>query len=156
MIGNERARRGRATAVLLAVLGTGLALAAPAAAEDADAQANAAYAEIQATMGSVPTFVKLFPKAAVAGAWAEVRDLEFSDKTALSPKVKALIALAVSAQIPCQYCVWEDTRDARAAGASDEEIAEAVAMSALTRHWSTFFNGMALDFDQFKADLGGE
>ena len=29
-------------------------------------------------------------------------------------------------------------------------------MAALTRHWSTFFNGMAVDFDQFKAELGGE
>ena len=123
---------------------------------DPDAAADAAYAEIEATFGKVPEFVKLFPKAAVAGAWAEVRDLEFSDKTALSPKEKSLISLAVSAQIPCHYCVWEDTKSARDAGASDEEIAEAVAMAAVTRHWSTFFNGMALDFDQFKADLGGE
>ena len=71
-------------------------------------------------------------------------------------KEKALISLGVSAQIPCAYCVWEDTKSARDAGASDEEIGEAVAVSAVTRHWSTFFNGMALDFDQFKADLGGE
>ncbi|MFO1210588.1 MAG: carboxymuconolactone decarboxylase family protein [Amaricoccus sp.] len=120
-----------------------------------DATADAAYAEMQAAFGKVPEFIKLFPKAAVAGAWAEVRDLEFNDKTALSAKEKALISLGVSAQIPCQYCIWEDTKSARDAGATDEEISEAVAVSALTRHWSTFFNGMAIDFDQFKADLGG-
>ncbi|MFO1143945.1 MAG: carboxymuconolactone decarboxylase family protein [Amaricoccus sp.] len=132
------------------------AMAATDVAPDPDAAANAAYAEMQAAFGKVPEFIKLFPKAAVAGAWAEVRDLEFNDKTALSAKEKALIALGVSAQIPCQYCIWEDTKSARAAGASDEEISEAVAVSAVTRHWSTFFNGMAVDFDQFKADLGGE
>ena len=135
-----------------------VATAAPAAGPDAgpDASAEATYAEIEAALGTVPTFIKLFPKAAVAGAWAEARDLEFSDDTALSPKVKSLISLAVSAQIPCDYCVWSDTRKAREAGATDQEIAEAVAMSALTRHWSTFLNGMAVDFDEYKAELGGE
>jgi hypothetical protein len=29
-------------------------------------------------------------------------------------------------------------------------------MAALTRHWSTFFHGMQVDFDQFKMELGGE
>ena len=63
---------------------------------------------------SVPEFVKIFPKASrTAGAWAEVRDLELSDQTGqLSAKEKALISLAVSAQIPCQYCIWFDTKAA--------------------------------------------
>ncbi len=120
-----------------------------------DATAEAAYAEIGEAFGTVPTFVKQFPKAAIAGAWAELRDLELSDQTALSPKVKSLISLAVAAQIPCDYCIWADTNSARAAGATDEEIAEAVAMAALTRHWSTVFNGLQVDIDQFKAELGG-
>src|SRR5262249_29185966 len=121
-----------------------------------DADAEAAYAEMEAAFGKVPEFIKVFPKEAVAGAWAEVRDLELSDTTALSPKEKALISLGVSAQIPCQYCIWEDSKSARDAGANDQEIAEAVAVAAVARHWSTFLNGMAVDFDQFKADLGGE
>ena len=100
--------------------------------------------------------MKLFPKAGIAGAWQELKAIEFSEDTALSPKVKSLISLAVAAQIPCNYCVWADTMAARQAGATDEEIAEAVTMAALTRHWSTFFNGMQIDFDQFKKELGGE
>ncbi len=129
--------------------------ALPAAAQDANTAAEQTYKEIESTFGSVPSFVKAFPKAGIAGAWAELRDLEMSDKTALSPKVKALISLAVAAQIPCQYCVWADTRSAREFGASDEEIAEAVGMAALTRHWSTVFNGLQIDFEQFKKELGG-
>lgn len=125
-------------------------------AEDAMSSADATYKEIEQSMGGVPTFVKLFPKGAIAGAWAETRDLQLSDKTALPAKTKALISLAVAAQIPCTYCVWSSTNDARRAGASDEEIAEAVAVSGLTRHWSTFFNGMQIDFESFKAEMGGD
>ncbi len=137
--------------------GFALSLAAGAMAEEpAGDPAAAAYAEIEQAFGTVPGFVKQFPKAAIAGAWAEERDLELSDTTALSPKEKALISLAVAAQIPCQYCVWVDTRSAHAAGATDEEVSEAVAMAALTRHWSTVFNGLGIDFETFKAELGGK
>lgn len=134
------------------LLATGVT--ATAHAGDVPASPDATYKEVESMLGGVPTFVKLYPKDAIAGAWAQARDLEFSDKTALSPKVKSLISLAVAAQIPCQYCIWSDTRTARQQGASDEEIAEAVAMSGLTRHWSTFFNGMQIDFDQYKKEMG--
>lgn len=117
---------------------------------------DATIKDIQSTMGGVPGFVKQFPKAGLPGAWAEVKAIELSDKTALPPKVKSLIALAVAAQIPCNYCIWSDTQDAKRAGATDEEIQEAVAMAALTRHWSTIFNGMQVDFDTFKKEMGGE
>lgn len=138
-----------------AILAGALAAAGgQALAQDTDAQANAAYAEIAKTMGGVPDFVKLFPKAGIAGAWAETRDLELSDKTALTPKEKSLISLAVAAQIPCQYCIWLDTVSARKAGATDEDIAEAVAMAALARHWSTVFNGLQIDFATFKQQMG--
>lgn len=131
-------------------------LATEVRAGDVPASADAAYKEAESLMGGVPTFMKLYPQNAVAGAWAEVRDLEFSDQTALPPKVKALISLAVAAQIPCNYCVWADTQTAKQQGATDAEIAEAVAMAGLTRKWSTFFNGMQIDFEQFKKELGGE
>ncbi|UCI21997.1 carboxymuconolactone decarboxylase family protein [Mesorhizobium sp. B2-1-8] len=136
------------------VLGSVLAIPAlaPAHADDYDATLK----DIQSTMGGVPSFVKQFPKAGLPGAWAEVKAIELSDNTALSPKVKSLISLAVAAQIPCSYCIWSDTQAARKAGATDQEIQEAVAMSALTRHWSTIFNGMQVDFDTFKKEMAGE
>src|SRR5262249_40694155 len=86
-------------------------------------QANAAaLKEVEQTFGIVPTFMKQMPQAGLAGAWQQLKDLEFSDNTALSPKVKALIGLAVVAQIPCAYCIWADAASARQAGASKEEI----------------------------------
>jgi AhpD family alkylhydroperoxidase len=146
-----------ATASAAAIAGA-LAFATPgtASADDMSMSAEQVYKDIEATFGSVPTFVKQLPKAALAGAWQEEKDLELSDKTALTPKVKALISLAVAAQIPCQYCIWADTNNARRAGATEEEIAEAVAMSALTRLWSTLFNGLQVDYEQFRKDMGGD
>jgi AhpD family alkylhydroperoxidase len=131
-----------------------LAIAAvlPAAADDSSHAA--ATKDIEATFGFVPTFMTLMPKAGFAGAWQQLKDLEFSENTALPPKVKALIGLAVVAQIPCTYCIWADAAGARAAGATEEEIREAVAIAATERYWSTMLNGLEVDLDTFKAEFG--
>jgi AhpD family alkylhydroperoxidase len=142
--------------VSLLVVTAGIGLAPLAAgAGDTSASAEAAYADIGKTLGGVPSFVKQFPKAGIAGAWAELKGLQFSNETALSAKEKALISLAVAAQIPCSYCIYDDTLAAKRAGASEQEIQEAVAISALTRHWSTVLNGLQIDLAQFKKEVGG-
>jgi len=148
-------RRSLAAMAIVAGLGAALMPAVPTIAQDDAAQPEATYRDVEATLGGVPTFVLQFPPAGIAGAWAELKAIEFGD-TALDAKTKALIGIAVAAQIPCHYCVWADTNAAKAAGASEEEIAEAVAMSAITRHWSTVFHGMQVDFEQFKVELGGD
>jgi AhpD family alkylhydroperoxidase len=142
--------KARATAVVAAVLSA--VVVGPASAED-PASVDATYRDIEATFGSVPSFLKAFPQAGLPGAWSEMKAIEFSTDTALSPKVKSLISLAVAAQIPCQYCVYADTASARHAGATDEEIAEAIAMAALARHWSTVLNGMQIDLETFKKEF---
>lgn len=119
-----------------------------------DASYQAALKDIEQTLGSVPTFFTQMPKAGFAGAWQQLKDLEFSQDTALSPKVKALVELAVVAQIPCEYCIWADTEAARAAGATDEEIREAVAVAATGRYWSTMLNGLQVDLPTFKREFG--
>jgi AhpD family alkylhydroperoxidase len=128
------------------------AVAVPAAADEASYAA--AVEDVEQTLGFVPTFLKEMPKAGFAGAWQQLKDLEFSEETALSPKVKALIGLAVVSQIPCSYCIWADAASARHAGATDEEIREAVAIAATERFWSTMLNGLEIDLDQFKAEFG--
>ncbi|MEX0954484.1 MAG: carboxymuconolactone decarboxylase family protein [Rhizobiaceae bacterium] len=114
------------------------------------------YKEIEATFGVVPSHIKTYPKSAVAGAWAMTKGLLMDENNALEPKVKSLINLAVAAQIPCQYCTWVETKFAKAQGATDEEVAEAVAQAAYVRHWSTVLNGMQIDFETFKAEFGGD
>lgn len=136
---------------LLSAAALSIAFTLPAAAQDAEA----ARADIQATLGGVPTFVGSVADSALPGLWQATKDVQFSADTALDPKTKALVSLAVSAQIPCSYCIWMDTNSARAAGATDQEIAEAVAVAGMTRAWSTIFNGMQVDLETFKAELGG-
>lgn len=115
--------------------------------------AASAYKDIERTFGMVPTFMRQFPQAGISGAWRELKNVELNPSTALPAKSKDLIALAVAAQIPCKYCVSFHTGAARLDGATDEEIREAVAMAALTRHWSTVINGSLVDEQQFRRDI---
>jgi AhpD family alkylhydroperoxidase len=148
---------GVAVAVLAAFIGgAALAPTLPALSADAKMSREEVYKDIEKTIGAVPTFFKQLPDSAVAGAWQEIKDVEISDDGVLPAKVKSLIGLAVAAQIPCQYCIWADTHDAKQAGATDQEIGEAVTIAALTRHWSTIFNGLQVDMAQFQKEMGGD
>ena len=120
-------------------------------AEDASAQAT--YKDIEQTLGAVPSFFKLFPEVGIAGAWAEFKSVQLNPKTKLDGKTKELIGLAVAAQIPCQYCIVFHTEAAKLNGASEQEIKEAIAMSAMTRHWSTVLNGSLVDETQFRKEV---
>jgi AhpD family alkylhydroperoxidase len=137
------------TVATAAALGA-LSLGQPAAAQDA--QAQAVYRDIEQTLGSLPGFFKQLPDSAVAGAWTEMKAFQLNPKTELNGKTKELIGLAVAAQIPCQYCIYFHTAAAKANGATDEEIKEAVAMAGVVRHWSTVLNGMQVDLAGFKRD----
>jgi AhpD family alkylhydroperoxidase len=111
------------------------------------------HTQIKQSFGFVPEFLRRYPAAGVAGAWTEWRDLELNPKTALDGKQKCLIGLAVAAQIPCRFCVHADTEFAKLEGASDKELAEAVAMAGMARHWSTLLNGLQVDEPGFRRDI---
>ena len=111
----------------------------------ADDGSAAAYKDIETTIGQVPSMFKAFPEIGIAGAWAEFKSVQLNPATALDGKTKELIGLAVSAQIPCQYCIYFHTKAAKLNGATDQEIGEAVAMASISRHWSTVLNGMQVD-----------
>src|ERR1700730_6949950 len=146
-------RKTTALLVSLAVSPTVLAITTPAqiaAAQDASAQA--VYRDIEQTLGLVPGFFKQFPEVGIAGAWAEFKNVQLNPNTKLDGKTKELIGLAVSAQIPCQYCVYFHTAAAKLNGATDEEVREAVAMAAISRHWSTVLNGMQVDLASFRQE----
>ena len=138
---------------------TALALLAgiqPAAAQDAAAEAEATYQDIAKTLGRVPSYMKSYPKQAIGGTWQMTKALLTSPENKLDAKTKSLINLAVAAQIPCQYCIWLETEMAKKAGATPEEISEAVTQAAFVRHWSTVINGMQVDFDEFKKEFSGQ
>ena len=88
-----------------------------------------------------------------AGAWRQFRDVQLSQTTAVAPKNKELMGLAVASQIPCRFCIIAHTEFAKLNGATDAEIHEAIAMASLTRSLSTMLNGMEVDEPQFRRDI---
>ena len=140
------------TLTLLATTLT-LTLGLGTAGADPSAEAKVTYADMQKTLGLVPTFFKAFPEEGIAAAWDEMKTVQMNPKTALSMKQKELIGLAVAAQVPCRYCSYFHTQFARLGGANDGQVADAIAMAAITRHWSTVLNGSQIDLDDFKAEL---
>jgi len=133
--------------VLLALFGfVRLAAAEPA-------NVTGTKADIQKTFGFVPQFFQKFPDAMLPGTWEEMKTLQMNPHTALSGRTKELIGLGVSAQVPCRYCIIAHTEFAKLNGANEREIGEAVAMAAITRHWSTYLNGIQTDETRFRAEI---
>jgi AhpD family alkylhydroperoxidase len=141
-----------ATAGAALIAGTLLAMPGAAVAEEPASKAEI-LAGVEQMLGFVPTFMQQMPRATLPVAIAGYTNLD-AGETTLPAKTKYLISLAVAAQIPCQYCVWADTMAAKAAGATDEEIGEAVGVAAMTRFWSTNFNGLQVDFANYQKELG--
>jgi AhpD family alkylhydroperoxidase len=108
---------------------------------------------VSAIAQDAPPFVKaITPQAAVSPAWQEWMAV-FNPKGALDAKTKELIGLAVAAQIPCDYCIYGHTLGAKHAGATDDQIKEAIAASALVRKMSTELNGNQYDMAAFRKQI---
>lgn len=155
-------------AVVIGSVVLGLALAAqPAAAQPPrnapppqapmkNQPANGAAAQqtlnaVRDAFGFVPEFFRALPPEMMASFW---EDLKFQGaRTALDPKTKELIGLAVAAQIPCEYCTYYHRNAARAHGATEAELKEAVSMGGITRMGSTLLNGLDIDMQQFRRDV---
>ncbi len=127
--------------------------AAAGAAEAPTSPYATTKADIQKTLGFVPQFFEALPAVALPGVWEEMKELQMNPKTALSGKSKELIGLGVAAQIPCQYCIEAHTEFATINGACGAELGEAVAMAAITRHWSTVLNGNQTDETKFRSEI---
>ena len=62
----------------------------------------------------------------------------FEKESALSRKVKELVAIAVAHTTQCPYCIESHVKAAKKAGATDSEIAEAIFVTAALRAGGAF------------------
>jgi AhpD family alkylhydroperoxidase len=108
--------------------------------------------EMEEMFGFVPEFYDAVPDSVVQHAWGIQRDFQLAD-TALDMKTKELIGLAVASQLKCRYCVYFHTQAAKAHGASEEELLEAVAMGGMTDMFSNMITGARIDFDRFQREV---
>jgi len=106
------------------------------------------YTEVKQALGLVPQWLEQMPEGAMQGFWAMARDFWLKE-TKIPNKYKELIGVAVSGATRCKYCALFHTEAARLFGATDEEVAEASMMGALTMCGSTFINAQQVDYEKF-------
>ncbi len=145
-------KQSLAMAILVMAAVCGIIFASGAAIAEDLTPSEAALAEMKKMFGDVPSIMQVYPESARAAGWALMKSTDLNKNTALPAKVRELIGLAVASQIPCEYCIYYHKTAAKAAGASEEEIREAVHMASLTQHWSTILYGNQYDFEGFKAE----
>ena len=136
------------------VIGAGIALFVPILAV-ADEARDAAVAEMESALGTVPPFIALLPEGAQAGAWAFMKGNSGNPDGEIPAKYRELIALGVAAQIPCAYCAYAHTAFAKAHGATDAEVQEAISYAAEVRLWSTILNGNQYDMSEWQTKIDG-
>ncbi len=110
-----------------------------------------ALKEIEGMFGFTPDWIKEIPESAVGNVWGILKEVQLM-KTGIPNKYKELIGLAVAATIKCRYCIFFHTEAAKANGATDDEIKEALLMGGATNLFSTWINGSEYDFDKFKKE----
>jgi len=116
------------------------------------ASAVVTLAAVGAYAADPPSWMRqVTPDHALQQAWGDYQAIYGGGS--LPAKTKHLIALGVSAQIPCSYCVAGHTQAAKAAGATEQELKEAVAVAGQVRMWSTMLNGAAYDLQKFRAEI---
>jgi AhpD family alkylhydroperoxidase len=118
------------------------------------AEQEATFKDVEKTMGSVPGFIRRYPAQAIAPAWALYK-ATMMGQGAVAAKDRALIALAVSAQVPSAPCVESYTGMAKKLGASEQEVQEALAVAASTRAGSVVLNAAHPDLAAFKQEVDG-
>lgn len=109
------------------------------------------YQEIKETLGLVPTMFKALSDSTLELEWNLFKAI--NHESALSSKSKELIGVAISAATKCQYCAFFHAEMAKLHGATAEEIEDAVHFAKHTAGWSTYVNGMQLDYEQFKEEI---
>lgn len=108
--------------------------------------------EIVGTFGFFPQIFDAVPEYALSSLWETFKTLSGPNSN-LEPKYRELISLSVAAQIPCSYCVFFHTEAAKAYGANQQEIEDAIAQGAFTRQMSMIIQGAQIDPDEFKKEI---
>ena len=147
---NKIMRLSRVIIVFIAVF----VLSTSPFAQESQEASEKAETEMKAALGTVPVMFELYPEHLRAGAWEWFKAGQSPD-AAIPPKYSELISLGTASQIPCDYCVYAHTSQAKMHGATDAEIRTAVASAAFTRHWSTVLNSADISFEDFKKEWDG-
>jgi len=110
------------------------------------------YKEIETMFGLVPGMFKAVPDSSLELEWKLFKRVQM-DEGAIPNKYRELIGVAIAAVTRCRYCAFFHTELAKLNGATEAEIEDAVHFAKSSAGWSTYINGMQMDFDQFKREV---
>ncbi|MDF1749458.1 MAG: carboxymuconolactone decarboxylase family protein [Alphaproteobacteria bacterium] len=121
-----------------------------------DSRVQAVFDDIRAVRGS--DFINnfwlylAFDPALLEDVWHSVRDTMVAP-SALDPKVKEMIYIAVSVANACQYCIHSHTAAAKAKGMTGAEHADLLRVIGLAARTNHLANGLQIPVDAvFDAD----
>jgi AhpD family alkylhydroperoxidase len=110
------------------------------------------YQEIEETFGLIPSMFKAVPDSSLELEWQLFKRVQLEEGP-IPNKYRELIGLAIAGVTKCRYCAFYHTEVAKLFGATDEEIEDALHFAKSSAGWSTYINGLQLDFDQFKDEI---
>jgi AhpD family alkylhydroperoxidase len=117
--------------------------------DDAPAEVRAVYDDIKATRGvdDVNNFWKALAvhPPTLRRTWDSVK--EVMAPGALDPLTKELVYVAVSVTNGCEYCIASHTAGARRAGATDEQLAELLAVVGMANETNALATGLGVPVD---------
>ncbi|MFC7225861.1 carboxymuconolactone decarboxylase family protein [Salinirubellus salinus] len=107
--------------------------------------------DIEETLGFVPGFWELNDEDLV-NEWPNFKRHTI-EETAIPPKYKEFIGLAVAANLKCPYCQEFHMGAAKLHGATDEELREVAYLASFTARYSAILHGMNYDIDTFSEEF---
>lgn len=110
------------------------------------------YREMEEMFGLVPSFFKAVPDSTLELEWNLFKGIQVLPG-AVPNKYRELIGLAIAAVTKCRYCTLFHTEMARLNGATDAEIEDAVHYAKSCSGWSTYINGLQIDYDEFRKEV---
>jgi AhpD family alkylhydroperoxidase len=115
-------------------------------------QREEVYREIEEMFGLVPSMFKVVPDSSLELEWRLFKRVQF-DEGPIPNKYRELIVVAIAGITKCRYCALYHTEVAKLNGATDEEIEDAVHYAKSSAGWSTYINGLQLDYEQFRDEV---
>lgn len=107
--------------------------------------------DIEQTLGMVPGFLEALSEGDLVNEWPTFKKY-LGEETAIPPKYRELIGLAVAANIKCPYCTHFHKGAAELHGATEEELSEIFFLASYTSRYSAMLHAQEYDEETFEEE----
>ena len=107
--------------------------------------------DIESTLGIVPGYLEALPEEALINEWPNLKRFLFGE-TAIDPKTREFVGLAMAAAIGCEFCRHFHKGAASLHGATEEELSELSFLASYTPRYSAMLQAQDYDLEVFKTE----